>query len=64
MDLIFCDLLVDQAAIPEVPKLKESAWTTALLETFNGIVVAVKQPGLDYSILEKLQGVKVYTWQR
>jgi hypothetical protein len=61
---MFCDLLVDQAAIPEVPKLKESAGTTALLETFNVIVVAVKQPGLDYSISEKLQGVKVYTWQR
>jgi hypothetical protein len=64
VDLMLCDPLVDQAAIPEVPKLKESAWTPALLESFNAIVVAVKQPGSDYSILEKLQGVTVFTWQR
>lgn len=61
VDLMFCDPLVDQAAISDVPRLKESAWTPAVLESFNAIVVAVKQPGLDYSILEGLQGVKVDT---
>jgi UDP-N-acetyl-D-mannosaminuronate dehydrogenase len=42
VDLMLYDPLVDQAAIPEVPKLKESAWTPALLESFNAIIVAVK----------------------
>ena len=64
VDLMFCDPLVDQVAIPHIPKLKERAWTPAVLESFDAIVVAVKQPGLDYSILEGLHGVKVDIWQR
>ncbi|KAF2126324.1 nucleotide sugar dehydrogenase [Dothidotthia symphoricarpi CBS 119687] len=64
VDLMFCDPLVGQANIPEVPKLKESHWTDEILGTFHAIVVATKQPGLDYSILKRLQGVKVEIWQR
>lgn len=64
VDLMFCDPLVEQAAIPEVLKLKEAHWTPEILETFDAIVVATRQPGLDYNILEGLQGVRVDVWQR
>ncbi|KAF1925618.1 nucleotide sugar dehydrogenase [Didymella exigua CBS 183.55] len=63
VDLTFCDPLVDQSAVPEVPKLKDSNWKQAKLRSFNAIVVAIKQPGLDYSVLEGIEGPKVYIWQ-
>lgn len=63
VDVMFCDPLVDQAAIPGIPKLKDMAWRRETLESFNAIVVSVKQPGLDYSILEGINGVKVDLWK-
>ncbi|KAH7348875.1 hypothetical protein BKA65DRAFT_584738 [Rhexocercosporidium sp. MPI-PUGE-AT-0058] len=62
VELMFCDPLVDQAAIPGIPKLKDAAWRPEILEGFSAIVVSVKQPGLDYSILEGIQGVKIDIW--
>lgn len=64
VDLMFCDPLVDQSVIPDVPKMEQSLWVSENLKTFNAIVVAVKQPGLDYDILEGLAGVRVDFWQR
>ncbi|PSN61827.1 nucleotide sugar dehydrogenase [Corynespora cassiicola Philippines] len=64
VDLMYCDPLVEQVAVPEVSRLEERHWTQEILETFDAIVVAVKQPGLDYGILETLDGVKIDVWQR
>jgi hypothetical protein len=55
---------VDQDAIPEVPKLEERLWKPEILKTFNAIVVAVKQPGLNYDILQELKAVRIEVWQR
>lgn len=64
VDLMFCDPLVSQDAIPEVPRLQESLWKLEVLGNFNAIVVAVKQPPLDYDVLTDLAGVRVEIWQR
>ncbi|RMZ67132.1 UDP-glucose 6-dehydrogenase [Pyrenophora seminiperda CCB06] len=59
VDLMFCDPLVSQEFIPEVPKLEESFWKPGVLQEFNTIVVAVKQPPLDYDILRSLAGTSI-----
>jgi UDP-N-acetyl-D-mannosaminuronate dehydrogenase len=64
VDLMFCDPFVDQDAIPEVSKLEERLWKPEILQTFNAIVVAVKQPGLNYDFLQDLKAVRVEVWQR
>lgn len=64
VDLMFCDPLVSQNSISEVPKLEESLWKPEVLESFNAIVVAVKQPQLNYDMLRNLTGVRVEVWQR
>jgi UDP-N-acetyl-D-mannosaminuronate dehydrogenase len=64
VDLTFCDPLVKQEAIPEVPRLKDTLWKQEVLNTFSAIVVAVKQPSLDYSILENLTDARIEIWQR
>ncbi len=63
IDLMFSDPLVEQSAIPEVPKLRDSDWKQETLDVFDAIVVAIKQPGLDYGILDRLEGSKVHIWQ-
>jgi nucleotide sugar dehydrogenase len=64
VDLTFCDPLVKQEAIPEVPRLKDTLWKQEVLNTFSAIVVAVKQPSLDYSILGNLTDARIEIWQR
>ncbi|KAL5116521.1 hypothetical protein ACEQ8H_005642 [Pleosporales sp. CAS-2024a] len=64
VDVMFCDPLVHQSTVPDVPKMDDSLWTFANLKTFDAIVVAVKQPGLDYDVLGCLEGVRVELWQR
>jgi len=63
VNLMFCDPLVDQSAVPEVPKLEAHDWKKGKLELFNAIVVAIKQPGLDYGILDGIEGPEVHIWQ-
>ncbi|EUC29296.1 hypothetical protein COCCADRAFT_106923 [Bipolaris zeicola 26-R-13] len=64
VDLMFCDPLVSQGSLPGVPKLENSCWELEVLKTFDAIVVAVKQPPLDYEILKCLSGVRVEVWQK
>jgi hypothetical protein len=64
VDLMFCDPLVNQESIPEVPKLGEDSWKPDVLNLFDAIVVAAKQPGLDYKVLETLVNVRVEVWNR
>lgn len=59
-----CDPLVKQESICGVPKLEECDWKSGILQTFDAIVVAVKQPYLDYGVLETLKAVRVEIWQR
>jgi nucleotide sugar dehydrogenase len=64
VDLMFCDPWVKQEAIPEVQRLEDVRWKPEVLNTFNAIVVAVKQPTLDFSVLENLTDVRIEIWQR
>lgn len=64
VDLMFCDPLVDQEAIPQVPKLEKKRWKLDVLGSFDAIVVAAKQPGLDYRLLENLADVRIEIWNQ
>lgn len=64
LDIMFCDPLVGQSAIPDVPRLEESLWKKEVLGTFDAIVVAVRQPSLDYNVLTDLADVRVEIWQQ
>lgn len=59
----FADPLVQQAALPTVPKLAEDEWTLDRLKAFHSIIVTVRQDGLDFGILDKLKdSVRVEWW--
>ncbi|KAK3376922.1 putative UDP-glucose dehydrogenase [Lasiosphaeria ovina] len=62
VDIMFVDPLVDQAAVPNVPRLDERHWTRQVLDSFDSIVVASKQPGLDFGILSELRHARVENW--
>lgn len=62
----FADPLVDEEAIPFVPRLdEETEWNKETLERdFDVVVVAMKQTGLDFGVLESLEGVEVVSYSR
>ncbi|KAF5724626.1 Vi polysaccharide biosynthesis vipA tviB [Fusarium mundagurra] len=62
IDLTWADALVKQEAVPQVPRLGERDWNKSFLETFDVIVVAMKQHNMDFSLLAKLDGVRVESW--
>ncbi|KAF4953793.1 hypothetical protein FGADI_5786 [Fusarium gaditjirri] len=62
IDLAWADTLVKQEAVPQVPRLDECDWNKSFLETFDVIVVAMKQHNMDFSLLAKLEGVRVESW--
>jgi nucleotide sugar dehydrogenase len=64
VDCMFCDPLVRQESIPGVPRLEKCLWKPEVLKTFDAVVVAVKQPSLDYGVLETLTDVRIEVWQR
>jgi UDP-N-acetyl-D-mannosaminuronate dehydrogenase len=56
----FADPLVGTDLYNAVPKMDTSTnWNTQHLSTYDGIIVAVDQEGLDMDVLEQVQGVKV-----
>jgi nucleotide sugar dehydrogenase len=57
----FADPLVDGDMIPYIPKLDETReWNKqALEEKFDLVIVALKQTGLDFAVLDELEGVQV-----
>ncbi|KAF2996483.1 hypothetical protein E8E13_005056 [Curvularia kusanoi] len=56
----FADPLVDAEQIDFCPKMDTNEdWNETNLHTFDGIIVAVDQEGLDLSLLDRLRGVKV-----
>ncbi|KAF9775625.1 hypothetical protein IL306_006260 [Fusarium sp. DS 682] len=62
IDLTWADALVKQEAVPQVPRLGEHDWNKAFLETFDVIVVAMKQRNMDFSLLAELEGVRIERW--
>ncbi|KHO01322.1 Nucleotide sugar dehydrogenase [Metarhizium album ARSEF 1941] len=62
VDVSFADPLVRQEQLPHVARLDETEWDQPMLETFDIIIVCVKQPGLDYQLLHQLYDVRVENW--
>lgn len=58
-DVTFADTLVSQEAVPQVAKLGDDEWNVENLETFDMIIVTMRQVGFDFDILDQLQGVRV-----
>lgn len=63
VDVAWADPLVAQEAVPQITRLAESNWTVETLERdFNMIIVAFRQDGLDFNVLDNVQGVLVERW--
>ncbi|KLO89560.1 NDP-N-acetyl-D-galactosaminuronic acid dehydrogenase [Fusarium fujikuroi] len=63
VDVAWADPLVSQNAVPQIPRLDEAEWTVEALERdFDMIIVAFRQEGLDFGVLERVQGAVVERW--
>jgi UDP-N-acetyl-D-mannosaminuronate dehydrogenase len=52
----FSDTMVTQDMVPWAPRLDDADWTLMGLEQYDMVVVAMRQVGHDFSLLESLQG--------
>lgn len=62
VDVMFADALVEQCAIPNIPRLGMDEWNKENLEDFDMIIVAFKQVKMDFSVLDEVRNVKVEMW--
>ncbi|KAF4982657.1 hypothetical protein FZEAL_1764 [Fusarium zealandicum] len=62
VDVCWADPLVKQASFPQVRRLPDEDWRESVLRRFDTIIVASKQPGVSFDILDELQGVQVERW--
>ncbi|SPJ81971.1 related to Vi polysaccharide biosynthesis protein vipA/tviB [Fusarium torulosum] len=62
VDACWADALVKQAAFPQVRRLPNEDWQVDVLAKFDIIVVASRQPGMDFDILDELEGVQIERW--
>ncbi len=62
VDVMFVDPLVEQAAVPHVPRLDEKHWNKEVLESFDSVIAAIRQDGLDFRVLDELRHAKVENW--
>ncbi|KAM0436584.1 hypothetical protein ACHAPT_002292 [Fusarium lateritium] len=63
VDVTWADPLVSQEAIPQITRLSESDWTVEALEDlFDMVIVSFRQDGLDFDVLDCVQGVHVEYW--
>lgn len=52
----FSDIMVTQDMVPWAPRLDDAEWTLRGLEQYDMIIVAMRQVGHDFSLLENVQG--------
>ncbi len=64
VDVMYADPLVKQEAVPQIPRLADDEWNHEWLESCDLIMVAGKQPGLDFGLVEALRGGRVDPWCR
>ncbi|KAF4466768.1 vi polysaccharide biosynthesis vipa tvib [Fusarium albosuccineum] len=63
VDVAWADPLMSQEAVPQISRLPESDWTVDTLErNFDMIIVAFRQDGIDFDVLDRVQGVHVERW--
>ncbi|KAH7241041.1 uncharacterized protein BKA55DRAFT_596403 [Fusarium redolens] len=56
------DSLVKQCALPQVRRLLDEDWRKDVLRKFDIIVVASRQAGVSFDILDELDGVEIERW--
>ncbi len=56
---MFIDPLVEQAAVPNVPRLDEKHWNKEALESFDSVIAVIRQEGIDLRVLNELRYAKV-----
>ncbi|KAF4456017.1 hypothetical protein F53441_1738 [Fusarium austroafricanum] len=57
VDVAWADPLVSQKAVPQIMRLEEADWAVETLERdFDMIIVAFRQDGLDFGVLDHVQG--------
>jgi nucleotide sugar dehydrogenase len=64
VEVVFADPLVKEGVCEGVERLGDGEWKRQVLEGFDVIVVVVRQVGLDFGVLEELEGVKIEMWAR
>ena len=62
VEAMYADPLVEQAAIPAIPRFDLKRWNKQELETFDMIIMSFKMNEVDLNILDKLESVKVAKW--
>lgn len=63
VDVAWADPLVKQEAVPQIARLDDSEWNVESLEkNFDMVIVAFRQDGLDFDVLDHLRGVHVERW--
>jgi nucleotide sugar dehydrogenase len=59
-DVSFADPFVKEEAVPQVSRLHvETEWNRQGLSKFDAVIVVIKQVGLDFGVLEGLEGTLV-----
>ncbi|KAF4985481.1 hypothetical protein FGRMN_11188 [Fusarium graminum] len=59
VDACWADALVKQAAFPQVRRLPNEDWRVDVLAKFDIIVIASRQPGMNFDVLDELEGVQI-----
>lgn len=63
LDVTWADPLVAQEAVPQIARLDVGDWNVdSLQQKFDMIIVAFRQAGLDFQVLQQVQGVHVEMW--
>ncbi|KAF4956206.1 hypothetical protein FGADI_4018 [Fusarium gaditjirri] len=62
VDVCWADSLVKQAALPQVRRLLDEDWRKDVLRKLDLIVVASRQAGMSFDILDELDGVEIERW--
>jgi nucleotide sugar dehydrogenase len=63
VEVSWVDPLVTQEAVPQISRLDVADWSVdGLQDRFDMVIVAFRQHGLDFSVLDQLQGVEVQMW--
>ncbi|KAG6093454.1 hypothetical protein E4U30_004310 [Claviceps sp. LM220 group G6] len=60
VNVVWADPLVPQSSVPQITRLSDSEWSEASLDSrFGLIAVVLRQDGLDFSVLKRLQNSEV-----
>ncbi|KJZ76285.1 hypothetical protein HIM_04367 [Hirsutella minnesotensis 3608] len=62
VEIQFADPLVRQEDVPHIARLADDDWRRSTLETFDAVIVTIRQTGLDFALLNDLDDVHVEWW--